>query len=111
MPKGDDVESTDISITENQFSSTMPYCEESLVAKLDPMGESQFLSAQPCHKEETTLSHEGANLVTEEGISDDNTKDCSSGTSASKILTEITHVKFDSVSDINTESEVDHGNF
>ena len=43
--KGDDVESTDISITESQFSSTMPYCEGSLVAKLDPLGESQFLSA------------------------------------------------------------------
>ena len=51
VPKGDDVESTDISITESQFSSTMPYCEESLVAKLDPLGESKFLSAQPCHKE------------------------------------------------------------
>ena len=36
------VDSTDISITESQFSSTMPYCEESLVAKLDPMGTSQF---------------------------------------------------------------------
>ena len=24
--------------------------------------------------------------------------------------TEVTHVKFDSVSDINTESQVDHGN-
>ena len=55
MPKGNSVESTDISITESQFSSTMPYCEESLVAKLDPMGESQFLSAQPCHKEERTF--------------------------------------------------------
>ena len=33
VTKGDDVESTDISITESQFSSTMPYCEESLVAK------------------------------------------------------------------------------
>ena len=32
------------------------------------------------------------------------------GTSASKIPTEVTHVKFDSVSDINTESQVDHGN-
>ena len=60
MPKGNDVESTDISITESQFSSTMPYCEESLVAKLDPVGESQFLSAQPCHKEDTTFSHESA---------------------------------------------------
>ena len=110
VPKGDDVESTDISITESQFSSTMPYCEESLVAKLDPLGESQFLSAQPCHKEETTLPHESADLVTEEGTSDDNIKDCSSGTSASKIPTEVTHVKFDSVSDINTESQVDHSN-
>ena len=110
VPKGNDVEFTDISITESQFSATMPYCEESLVAKLDPVGESQFLSAQPCHKEDTTLSHEGANLVSEMGISEDSTKDCSSGTSASKIPTEVTHVKFDSVSDINTESPVDHGN-
>ena len=45
VPKGNNVESTDISITESQFSSTMPYCEESLVAKLDSVGESQFLSA------------------------------------------------------------------
>ena len=108
VPKGNSVESTDISITESQFSSTMPYCEESLVAKLDPMGESQFLSAQPCHKEETTLSHEGASIVTEEGTSDSCTKDCSSGTSASKIPTEVTNVKFDSVSDSNTESHIDH---
>ena len=43
VTKGNDVESTDISITESQFSSTMPYCEESLVAKLDPVGESPFL--------------------------------------------------------------------
>ena len=69
-PKGDSVESIDISITESQFSSTMPYCEESLVAKLDPMGESQFLSAQPCHKGGTTSAHESANMTTEEGISD-----------------------------------------
>ena len=82
VPKGDDVESTDISITESQFSSTMPYCEESLFVKLDPLGESQFLSAQPCHEEETTLPHESADLVTEEGTSDDSTKDCSSGISA-----------------------------
>ena len=40
VPKGNDVESTDISITESQFSSSIPYCEESLVAKLDPVGES-----------------------------------------------------------------------
>ena len=36
VPKDNGVESTDISITESQFSSTIPYCEESLVAKLDP---------------------------------------------------------------------------
>ena len=41
VPKGNSVESTDYSITESQFSSTMPYCEECLVARLDPMGESQ----------------------------------------------------------------------
>ena len=52
---GSIVDSTDISITESQFSSTMPYCEESLVAKLDPMGTNQFLSVQPCHKEDTTF--------------------------------------------------------
>ena len=110
VPKGNDVESTDISITESQFSSTMPYCEESFVAKLDLVGESKFLSAQPCHKEAITFPHESADLISEEGTSDDSTKDCSSGTSASKIPTEVTHVKFDSVSDINTESQVDHGN-
>ena len=109
VPKVNDVESTDISITESQFSSTMSYCEESLVAKLDPLGESKFLSAQPCHKEDTTFPHESANLITEEGTSDDSTKDCFSGTSASKIPTEVTHVKFDSISDSNTESLIDHG--
>ena len=88
----------------------MPYFKENLVAKLDPLGESQFLSAQPCHKEDTTFPHESADLITKEGTSDDSTKDCSSGTSASKIPTEVTHVKSDSVSDINTESQVDHGN-
>ena len=39
------VDSTDISITESQFSSTKPYCEEDLVAKIDPMGTNKFLSA------------------------------------------------------------------
>ena len=108
MPKGDSVESTDISITESQFSSTMPYCEESLVAKLYPMGESQCLSAQPCHKGETTSTHESANMTTEEGISDICTEECSSGASFSKIPTDVTNVKLDSVSDINTESHIDH---
>ena len=109
VPKGDDVESKEISITESQFSSTMPYCEESLVAKLDPLGGGQFLSAQPCHKEDTTFPHESADLITVEGTSDDSTLDCFSGTSC-KIPTEVTHVKFDSVSGINTESQIDHGN-
>ena len=69
------------------------------------------MSAQPCHKEDTTLSHESANFISDLGISEDSTKDCSSGTSASKIPTEDTNVKFDSVSDINTgESPVDHDN-
>ena len=81
----------------------MPYCEESLVAKLDHMGESQFLSAQPCHKEKTNLTHEGENIA-----SDSCTKNCSSGTSASKNPTEVTNAKFDSVSDFNTESHIDH---
>ena len=88
----------------------MPYCEESLVAKLDPVGECQFLSAQPCHKEDTTFSHEGPDFISDLGISEDSTKDCSSGTSASKIPTEVTHIKFDSISDINTETTVDHDN-
>ena len=61
------VDSTDISITESQFSSTMPYCEESLVAKMDPMGTNQILSAQPCHKEDTASAHESVNLTTGKG--------------------------------------------
>ena len=40
VPENNGVESIDHSITESQFSSTMPYCEESLVAKLDPEGAS-----------------------------------------------------------------------
>ena len=110
VPENNGVESIDHSITESQFSSTMPYCEESLVAKLDPEGASQFLSAQPCQKEDTTLSHESADFISDLGISEDSTKDCSSGTSASKIPTEDTSVKFDSVSDKISESPVDHDN-
>ena len=64
---------------------------------------------QPCHKEETTLFHEAASIATEKGTSDSCTKDCSSGTFASKIPTEVTNVKFDSVSVSNTESHIDHG--
>ena len=107
VPEINGVESIDHSITESQFSSTMPYCEESLVAKLDPEGASQFLSAQPCQKEDTTLSHEGADFISDLGTSEDSTKDCSSGTSASKIPTEVTSDKFDSVSDKVSESPVD----
>ena len=110
VPENNGVESIDHSITESQFSSTMPYCEESLVAKLDPEGASQFLSAQPCHKEDTTLSHESADFISDLGISEDSTKDCSSGTSASKIPTEDIHVRFGSVSDKISESPVDHSN-
>ena len=77
----------------------MPYCEESLVAKLDPEGASQFLSVQPCQKEDTTLSHESADFISDMGTSRDSTKDCSSGTSASKTPTGVTPVKIDSVSD------------
>ena len=66
------------------------------------------MSAQPCHKEETTLTHEGTNIASEEGTSDSCTKDCSSGTSASKNPTDVTNVKFQSVSDFNTESHIDH---
>ena len=110
VPKFNGVESIDHSITESQFSSTMPYCEESLVAKLDPEGASQFLSAQPCQKEDTTLSHESADFISDMGTSRDSTKDCSSGTSASKTPTEVTSVKIDSVSDKMSESPVDPDN-
>ena len=110
VPKFNGVESIDHSITESQFSSTMPYCEESLVAKLDPEGASQVLSAQPCLKEDTTLSHESADFISDMGTSRDSTKDCSSGTSASKIPTEVTSVKIDSVSDKMSESPVDRDN-
>ena len=44
------------------------------------------------------------------GTSRDSTKDCSSGTSASKIPTEVTSVKIDSVSDKKSESSVDPDN-
>ena len=110
VPEFNGVESIDHSITESQFSSTMPYCEESLVAKLDPEGASQFLSAQPCQKEDTTLSHESADFISDMGTSRDSTKDCSSGTSASKTPTEVTSVKIDSVSDKMSESPVDPDN-
>ena len=110
VPEINGVESIDHSITESQFSSTMPYCEESLVAKLDPEGASQFLSAQPCQKEDTTFSHESADFISDMGTSRDSTKDCSSGTSASKIPTEVTPVKFDSVSDKMSKSPVDPDN-
>ena len=67
VPENNGVESIGHSLTESQFSSTMPYCKENLVAKLDPEGASQFLSAQPCHKENTTLSHESADFISDLG--------------------------------------------
>ena len=67
------------------------------------------MSAQPCHKEETALSHEGASIASEEETSDSCTKNCYSGISDSKIPTEIANALFDSVSVSDTESHIDHG--
>ena len=89
------VESTDISINESQFSSTIAYCEASLVAKLDPMGSSQFLSAQPCHKGDSTSVHESVDIAKVEGTSISDTEDCSSGVFDSKIPADDTNVKID----------------
>ena len=112
VPKGNgnrSVDSTDISITESQFSSTMPYCEESLVAKLDPMGTSKFLSAQPCHKEDTSSALESVDITKEEGNSISDTEDCTSGAFDNKNPADDTNVKIDSVSDLKSdESHTDH---
>ena len=103
------VDSTDISITESQFSSTMPYCEESLVAKIDPMGTNQFLSAQPCHKEDTASAHESVNLTMEKGNSISDTEVSASDAFDSKIPANDINAKFDSVSDSKVdESHIDH---
>ena len=103
------VDSTDISITESQFSSTMPYCEESLVAKMDPMGTNQFLSAQPCHKEDTASAHESVNLIMEKGNSISDTEVSASDAFDSKIPANDINAKFDSVSDSKVdESHIDH---
>ena len=103
------VDSTDITITESQFSSTMPYCEESLVAKLDPMGTNQFLSAQPCHKEDTASAHESVNLTMEKGNSIIDTEVSASDAFDSKIPANDINAKFDSVSDSKVdESHIDH---
>ena len=110
MPKENgSVDSTDISITESQFSSTMPYCEESLVAKIDPMGTNQFLSAQPCHKEDTASAHESVNLTMEKGNSISDTEVSASDAFDSKIPANDINAKFDSVSDSKIdESHIDH---
>ena len=103
------VDSIDISITERQFSLTMPYSEEGLVAKIDPMGTNQFLSAQPCHKEDTASAHENVNLTREKGNSISDTKTSASDTFNSKIPANDIHAKFDSVSDFKIdESHTDH---
>ena len=97
-------------MTESQFSSTMPYCEESLVAKLDPMGTNQFLSVQPCHKEDTTSAHESVNLTVEKGNSISDTEVSASDAFDSKIPANDIHAKIDSVLDSKIdESHVDHG--
>ena len=49
-----------------------------------------------------------ASIASEEGTSDSCTKDFSSGASVSRNSTEVTCAKFDSVSDFNTESHIDH---
>ena len=77
----------------------MPYCEESLVAKIDPMGTNQFLSAQPCHKEDTASAHESVNLTMEKGNSISDTEVSSSD--AFDI-----NAKFDSVSDSKIEKSI-----
>ena len=103
------VDSTDISITESQFSSTMPYCEESLVAKLDPMGTNQFLSVQPCHKEDTTSAHESVDLTVEKGNSISDTEVSASDAFDSKIPANDINVKIDSLPDFKIdESHIDH---
>ena len=103
------VDSTDISITESQFSSTMPYCEESLVAKMDPMGTNQFLSAQPCHKEDTASAHESVNLTMEKGNSISDTEVSASDAFDSKIPANDINAKFDSVYNSKVdESHIDH---
>ena len=103
------VESTDISSTESQFSSTMPYCEESLVAKLDPMGTNQILSAQPCHKADTASAHESVDLIMEKGNSISDTGVSASDVFDSKIPANDINAKFDSVSDFKVdESHIDH---
>ena len=107
--KNRSVESTDISITESQFSSTMAYREESLVAKIDHMGTNQFLSAQPCHKEDTASAHEGVNLTMEKGKSISDTEVSASDAFDSKIPANDIIVKIDSVSDFKVdESHMDH---
>ena len=103
------VDSSDISITESQFSSTMPYCEERLLAKMDPMGTKQFFPAQPCHKEDTASAHESVNLTMEKGNSISDTKVSASDAFDSKIPANDINAKFDSVSDSKVdESHIDH---
>ena len=87
----------------------MPYCEESLVAKLDPMGTNQFLSAQPCHKEHTTSAHESVDLTMEKGNSISDTEVSASDAFDSKIPANDINAKIDSVSDSKIdESHIDH---
>ena len=85
----------------------MPYCEESLVAKLDPMGTNQFLLAQPCHKEDTASAHESVNLTMEKGDSISDTEVSASDAFDSKIPANDINAKFDSVSKVD-ESHIDH---
>ena len=87
----------------------MPYCEESLVAKIDPMGTNQFLSAQLCHKEDTASAHESVNLTMEKGNSISDSEFSAFDAFDSKIPANDINAKFDSVSDSKIdESHIDH---
>ena len=87
----------------------MPYCEESLVTNLDPMGTNPFLSAQPCHKEDTTSAHESVNLTMEKGNSISDTEVSTSDAFDSKIPANDINAKIDSVSDSKIkESHINH---
>ena len=103
-----------VSITESQFSSTIPYLEgKSHKSEVDSKVESLPVSIQPDHKGNITLSHEGANETSEEGTSVSSTKDCVSGSPTSKTPTGITNDLSDSVSEIKVDSPttlVEHGN-
>ena len=73
------------------------------------MGTNQFLSAQPCHKEDTASSHESVDLTMEKGNSISDTEVSTSDIFDSKIPANDINAKIDSVPDFETdESHIDH---